>query len=397
MTVNNSDQVVVTVAVGDLLTVVAAAGNAQPVIAIEDGGSTPLAEIAAGATLNEAIDASDPSDIRVFVQSAGDTATVSCVVNGANASGGASTTEDVQRAFTSQQMMSHLSGLYDGVHRSTSGVLNGGGTNSVSAKGLFLQTFGQSEAAAKTKLNVWVSGKITSFDGDSFDGLTGDVNGGVDYQVEDGVVVGVAAGIGRADFDTQIGTVRGSLESTSLTIGLYGAARVADTLTVDGIVSFSFLDYDVASGTTTGGFDATRFGISVGVYNDIDLGGVILQPHARLTYGHEEQDAYTDSIGTARPSVTVNAGRVRAGPKLILPTEGGFTPWFSADAVYEFSDSGTLATGAPDFDDTFSASLGLGFDLSTELGALSAETTLGGLGSGLYTSIGGRLTYALKF
>ena len=116
-----------------------------------------------------------------------------------------------------------------------------------------------------------------------------------------------------------------------------------------------------------------------------------------MIYGIEEQDGYTDSVGRAVGSNSVNAGRVVLGPRLIAPMANGFTPWISANGVYEFSDSGNLATGAPEFDDTFSGQVGLGFDWASDLGKIGGELEVGGLGSGLYHSVSGTVHYTLEF
>lgn len=402
VTVNSSNDVSITVAVGDRLSVTAAAGNQalNPVtVRLPDAS---VVEVDAGTTVSETIEAGDEGTFLISGNGGINVATVICtlaVVEGAEVEAGV-TTQDVQRVFTSRQMMSHLSNLYDDVHRNTSGVLSGTGTQNVSQNGLFLQSVGKAAKdipGAQPSLNVFVSAEVTSFDGDSFDGLTGDLTLGLDYRVSRDVVVGALVSAGRADFSTLIGTTVGGLESTGLTVGAYAAAIVFGDVTVDGIVSYSGLSYDVASGTTTGDFDANRLGISVGVYNQMPFMGATLEPHARVTYGMEEQDGYTDSTGTAVGSTTINAGRITFGPRLIAPTINGFTPWISASGVYEFSDAGNLVTGAPDFDDTFSGTVGLGFDWASDLGRIGGEIEFGGLGSGVYTSVGGTVNYTLSF
>lgn len=330
----------------------------------------------------------------------GSDTTLSCAAAADAAVNDVPSTQDVQNAFSSQMMMSHLGNLYDEMHRNTSGVLNGTASNSVTGNGFFLQSAGKAAKdipGAQPSLNVFVSAEVASFDGDSFDGLTGDLTLGIDYRVSRDVVVGGLVSAGRADFSTLVNANVGSLENSGYTVGVYAAAKVYGDLTLDALLTYSGLDYDVANGGTTGDFDATRLGISVGIYNQLPFMGVTLEPHARVVYGIEEQDGYTDSVGNAVGSNTVNAGRITLGPRLIGPSINGFAPWVSASGVYEFSDAGNLATGAPDFDDTFSGSVGLGFDWDTELGMLGGEVTFGGLGSGLYHSVSGRLQYGLAF
>lgn len=414
----NVQSIIVTLAEGDTLTVVASQDNAEVVnVTNEDQGGL-LASLGPLASFNLQVGDGDPnlvgvSPFGVSEANDGDSAIVSCVLAanappppeelGAEAPDGvpvAPSTLDVQRAFTSRQMMTHLSHLYEEMHRNSSGVLRDSSNATISQNKVFLQSAGKAAKdipGAQPKLNVFLSAELTSFDADSFDGLTGDLILGLDYRINRDTVVGGLVGVGRSDFSTLINTNVGSLESTGLTIGIYGAARVVGEVTVDGLLTYSGLDYDVANGGTTGDFDANRFGISVGIYNRLPFMGAVLEPHARFMYGHEAQGGYTDSVGRAVGSNTVNAGRVVLGPRLIAPTINGFTPWLLVNAVYEFSDSGQLVTGAPDFGDTLSGRVGLGFDWETELGEFGGELTFGGLGTDLYNSVNGTVSYSLTF
>ena len=410
------DNLIVTVALGDVITAAADAGNFGTVDITNGNFGANLATLTAGQQVQILVgDAALTSvSISAFSQNegnGGDSANVTCVLAADAAPPPeelgaeepevvAPSTEDVQNAFSAPMMMSHLGTLYDEVHRNTAGVLNGTGSQSITENGLFLQSAGRAAkdiAGTPPTLNVFVAADVSKFDGDSFDGLTGNLTIGMDYRVSRDIVVGALVSGGRADFSTLIGTNVGSLENTGYTIGLYGAAKVVGAVTVDGMITYSGLNYDVANGGTTGDFDASRFGISVGVYNQMPFMGAILEPHARVIYGIEEQDGYTDSVGRAVGSNSVNAGRVVLGPRLIAPMANGFTPWISANGVYEFSDSGNLATGAPDFDDTFSGTVGAGFDWDSDLGRIGADIEYGGLGSGLYHSISGSVQYTLSF
>ena len=387
-------------ALGERVTINADANNNDVINVVENGTMNVLARVNPG----QSVFIDGPRQIFISVANDSDSGTVSCVAGGvlelAAEAAGAPSTEDVQNAFSAPMMMSHLGALYDDVHRNTAGVLNGTGNQSVSENGLFLQSVGKAATdipGARPTLNVFVSADITSFDGDSFDGLTGNLTLGMDYRVSRDAVVGGLVSAGRADFSTLVNTNVGSLENTGFTVGVYAAAKVFGEVTVDGLVSYSALDYDVANGRTTGDFDANRFGISFGIYNQLPFMGAILEPHARVAYGMENQDSYTDSVGRAVGSNTVNAGRITLGPRLIAPMVNGFTPWISANGVYEFSDSGNLATGAPEFDDTFSGQVGLGFDWTSDLGKIGGELEVGGLGSGLYHSVSGTVQYRLQF
>ena len=80
--VNDSNQVVLTVAVGDQLTVIADGHNNQPTLVADNANKDSLAEVAPGQTVIETIDAGDPTEIRVLVLRVGDNSTVSCAPAG---------------------------------------------------------------------------------------------------------------------------------------------------------------------------------------------------------------------------------------------------------------------------------------------------------------------------
>ena len=62
-----------------------------------------------------------------------------------------------------------------------------------------------------------------------------------------------------------------------------------------------------------------------------------------------------------------------------------------------FVRCGLESNGAPDFDDTFSGAVGLGFDWDSDLGMIGGEIEFGGLGADTYNSVGGTVTYTLQF
>ncbi|MEM9061999.1 MAG: autotransporter outer membrane beta-barrel domain-containing protein [Pseudomonadota bacterium] len=414
---------------GDIVTIVADPLGDAPILAVNAQNNAQFLQVNPGDSGSFEVPPGDDIAIQVFVSQTGNNGdgpqiqsagSVSCSVQQqstpppdevdaappeslANQSpdvAAAPSTEDVQEAFSSVGMMNHLDNLYDDIHRNTAGVLNGGGTPIISQNGLFLQSAGKSAMdipGTEAPFNVFLAAELTNYDGDSFDGLNGALTLGVDYRVSNDIIVGALVSGSRSDFSTLINANVGGLESTGITLGIYGAANVLDGVTIDGLLTWSGLDYDVANGGTTGDFNANRFGISVGVYNQMPFLGATLEPHARIIYGFEDQESYVDSVGRTVGSNTVNAGRIILGPRLIAPTTNGFTPWIRANAVYEFSDSGSLATGAPDFDDVFSAQVGLGFEWDTDLGELGGEINFGGLGSGEYNSVGGTFNYALSF
>ena len=128
------------------------------------------------------------------------------------------------------------------------------------------------------------------------------------------------------------------------------------------------------------------------------MGGLTVEPNARLIYAREKQGAYIDSGATAHAAQTITAERLSLGPTLYFnPSETGLAPWVSMNAEYDFSSTGALTAGSPSFDDQLSLRAGFGFTVPTPRGGVSFAVNAGGLGSDNYTSVGATLSYRMSF
>lgn len=241
--------------------------------------------------------------------------------------------------------------------------------------------------------NVWVRGTFTNFDGDAFSGSTWHGIAGVDYLYTANVLVGAIAGYEGGDFD--FSSTNGAFEGEGFSAGAYVGVRLADNLVMDAFLTHTWLDYDNRVGTRTGETDATRILVSVNLTGRHQVtDNLIIEPNARVFYGHESQDDYTLSNGSVVGANGIDAGRISVGSKFryLLPdrSNGQWSVFASAHAEYDLSSEVQTSTTLPEFNDLFSARLGFGIDGTLLNGwIIQLAGDVGGLGSGSYTSYTG--------
>lgn len=98
--------------------------------------------------------------------------------------------------------------------------------------------------------NFWLKGTGTYFDGkgNSFDGYTLNIVGGIDRRIGEDALIGVLFGYGRSDFDTVTAGTRGAFEADGFHVGGYFGAKLGDTLVFDALAAYTGSDYDNRSG-----------------------------------------------------------------------------------------------------------------------------------------------------
>jgi len=316
-------------------------------------------------------------------------------------SASAITTRDTQNGFSSEQISGQLASLSNTVSNNVKGVLGGGTGPSVTRNGFFLQSLGLAARRSrgdKPEWNAWIKGDFTDYDGSALNGSQANLVVGIDHQPDPDTVIGGLLSYDTSDFTTNIGGTPGALKADGYTIGVYAGRRMGNGLLIDGMLGYSVLDYSVANGAITGAFDATRISIALGISSKMEMGGMTVEPNAKLIFARETQSAYTDSGPTAIAKQTTTAGRLSLGPTVYLnPNDAGVAPWFSVNAEYDFSSTGILATGSPSFDDQFSLRAGFGVNVPLSRGGLSFAVNAGGLGNDNYSSVGATISYRMSF
>ncbi len=248
-------------------------------------------------------------------------------------------------------------------------------------------------------LGVWTGGMIRSGSQDGRDG-NGDISfetdglsTGVDYRVNDALVIGGGFGYGRDD--NEIGRNGSRVDGSARTVALYASYHPGAMFFVDTLVGYQQLDFDLdryvtaTGGLVSGQRDGDQWFASVSVGADIVREQMTFTPYARLDVAQATLDAYTetgDAIYALRyDAMDVDNSTGTLGLRLDRPTPtnwGRFTPQLRmeyqrdfggrSDAVVRYADLlggpryGLVAT---DFDrNRFMLGLGALFDLDSGWG-----------------------------
>ena len=209
--------------------------------------------------------------------------------------------------------------------------------------------------AANRPFGIWVNGAATFVDydraGGAYSGHVLSLGGGADYQIDDGLLAGLALAYERGNIDTTFNT--GDLISNGVSIAPYVGWQPLPDLTLDANAGISLLNYDTArsGGTVTAGYDALRVFGSVNASGSFRFEGLRLSPLAGVLYFQERQDPYTDSTGTAVAGQTVRLGRfsggLEAGYTVMVYEAFGVEPYMRLEGEWDFVRPGSviLTTG----------------------------------------------------
>lgn len=217
--------------------------------------------------------------------------------------------------------------------------------------------------------NSWVENDQTGVDysGTIFTGLVG-----VDHQLTDSTLVGVAFGYERPDITT--GFNSGTFRGNNFAVSPYASYIINDTFSVAGTVGYAAVDYDSSrgNGAVTADITGHRLFADLSATARFRLEGWSLQ--SGLGYMHllETQNAYTETgPGAASYDKSkIRLGQVRLSNKAGYPIEtewGSIMPFGSARLEYDVSHSpaGVAdAFGTPVANDRFGTTFGLGADAS---------------------------------
>jgi hypothetical protein len=126
-------------------------------------------------------------------------------------------------------------------------------------------------------------------------------------------LVGVLGGY--ETFDYRSDALAGRLKGDGWTVGSYAGWRFLPGLRFDAAVAYSGIGYDGVAGTAAGTFNGNRWLISGGLIGTYKVGGLEIEPSAKIFGLWERENAYTDSLGTLQADRTFTSGRGSGGVK----------------------------------------------------------------------------------
>ena len=202
------------------------------------------------------------------------------------------------------------------------------------------------------------------YEADSFSGGIWSHEAGIDYIWNEQLLIGV---IGRYDTgEADVVATNGTFLGEGVTLGLRGGTLLGYGMTLDGTISYTWLEYESVAGLLSGATQARRTDASINLAGAYALSETLsVEPNLRYSYTREQQDAYTLALGTAVASSTTSAGAIGAGTLLRYTSElsdGAFwSIYASAHADYDFAlTKGLSSTPYQSLDDVWSARFGLG-------------------------------------
>lgn len=148
---------------------------------------------------------------------------------------------------------------------------------------------------------VWGNYSYTNYENDlsstAFDGSTHGFLGGIDFQVWDRTVIGVAFGYDKGDVDTAFNN--GNQDTDTVTIAPYFGAILSDILSVDFNIGYSYVDYDQYR--TTGGTRVSSTPSADRWFSAFNLNAITFIDHwvlggrVGMLYASSVIDSYTES------------------------------------------------------------------------------------------------------
>jgi opacity protein-like surface antigen len=145
----------------------------------------------------------------------------------------------------------------------------------------------------------------------------------------------------------------------------YASIGIDDNVSLDVVGGYSRIDYDLdrldplSSTKVTGGTESDRFFGSINLVVDYDVSNILLGFRMGTSYISEEQDAYSESDGTAEGAQKVTVGSGNVG--LRVGFDGGAVqPYVGGTYSYDYDDSG----GTYDGRNTFGVSAGLNITIT---------------------------------
>jgi hypothetical protein len=234
----------------------------------------------------------------------------------------------------------------------------------------------------------WVNVKHSEFDGGSagFDGDQLNTTFGLSYRLTRDVVVGIVGGFEHFDYD--VSALTGRIKGDGWTAGGYLGWQIQPAIRFAAAIAHSDIDYDARAGAASGSFDGRRLLLNASLTGSYPWWKFVIEPSATVFALWENQDGWTDSLGTQQGERSFTLGRASAGAKVShvieLSRSVSLVPYAGLYFDYDFSSDAAVTVGpdAVGLDDGPSgratAGLALGLGTSTRL---SVEAEYGGIGA----------------
>ncbi|GAB5510432.1 MAG: hypothetical protein Rhims3KO_18330 [Hyphomicrobiales bacterium] len=246
------------------------------------------------------------------------------------------------------------------------------------------------EDSADHRLKVWFEDTFAYYDGRTLSGSIWTQEAGIDYIWNNRFLIGVMGRYDTGTFDDF--STNGTFDGEGVTAGVRMGTLLGLGMTLDGYLSYTWLEYESEAGTLSAATQARRMDASVNLAGQYAISeDVTLEPNARYTYTREQQDAYRWSNGLPIAASTTSSGVLSVGSGLRYSfneaSGGSLSVYVSAHGDYDFAiEKGQSSTPLPTLDDVWSARLGIGMNGALSNGiSVSLEGEIDRLGADAYT------------
>lgn len=237
--------------------------------------------------------------------------------------------------------------------------------------------------------------------------------------VSDNLIVGALVQLDWAETDAESSDM--STDGNGWMVGPYFAAKLPDqNVFINARAAWGRSDNDLSNAGSTGGFETQRYLLRGEISGRLQHNNWTISPTASLSYFEEEQEDFSDSLGTAIGAQTFSIGELRFGPRFTYLISGGgdggggdggdggdggegadsaalVRTHFGIDGVWNFdidnnhADSGDLLGS-----DEVRARLSIGLDMrAAESWNLHLSAFYDGIGADDYEAAGARLRLAV--
>jgi hypothetical protein len=199
--------------------------------------------------------------------------------------------------------------------------------------------------------SLWADVRGTGFDQNDAlaqtHGKQVNVTGGIGYKFAPDLLGGVFTGYEH--FNYTVESLSGKFSGDGGTVGAYTAYRFAPHWRIDGALGWSDIAYAASAGTAAGSFTGSRWLVTGALTGDYRYGLFMLEPSVRIYALWENENAYTDSLGTLQAARAFAEGRVATGGKVSYLWQATsdllVSPYVGLYGDYRFSTDNALPVG----------------------------------------------------
>ncbi len=243
--------------------------------------------------------------------------------------------------------------------------------------------------------DAWFEAKYKKFNDSDSSGNFAVAYFGADFLLNENVLLGAVLQIDRMEEAST--TVASEVDGIGWMVGPYMTARLRPNLYFDARIAAGKSTNSISPfGPTiyTDEFKTDRWLAMVNLTGEFTQGPWKIRPNASFAYYGEKQGAYTDSLGVAIPSQTIEMGQFKLGPTFEGFFEGGgglqYRPIFTLEAVYNMGHTlGVTPTNPTPLSEGLRGRAEVGIAVTTEGGArLNFGASYDGLFRNDYETIG---------